>query len=135
MRNPEASCMMAANILIVEDDRRLLEAIEQDLGKTGAHCVGFNNVSEAVSYLSICKVDAIITDLNMPEIDGSALIGLVRENSLVPIIIMTGNKKLGDAWAERRENLSVFGKPFALSDLVKHVHAVLAQFRLIQQDT
>ena len=82
------------NILVVDDhftSQRLMSYILQkhQYGVTTA-----TNGREALERLASQHFDLIITDINMPEVNGIELLGFVRSNALyrsIPVIILTGS--------------------------------------------
>jgi two-component system cell cycle response regulator DivK len=86
-------------ILYVEDDfnnrtlvRRVLEAEDYKL-------VDAANASQAMKFLKENKIDLILMDINMPEMDGYALttqIKAIPEYAKIPIVAMTANVMRGD---------------------------------------
>jgi two-component system response regulator FlrC len=81
---------MAANILLVEDDRALREALGDTLELGG---YSYRAVDSAESALLALEKDAfglIVSDVNMPGMDGHALQALVRQRyPQVPVLLMT----------------------------------------------
>ena len=86
-------------ILLVEDDpfaREMLKAILTD--EKFDVITAKNGVDALKKYHSDSKVDLIISDMNMPEMDGLALVRHLRERNVdKPIIILTGNRELKTA--------------------------------------
>lgn len=90
-----------SRIVCVEDSVLLTKLVEQALGRAGyENLVHFNNGQEAWDYLSGIKgdegllerVDLIITDIEMPEMDGHRLTKLVKSDSMlkkIPLIIFS----------------------------------------------
>jgi DNA-binding response OmpR family regulator len=80
-----------ARILIVDDDRRILEGLRTHLSAMGYHCTTRGNAGEAMMQFAAGNFDLVITDLTMPGIDGLSIIGLVRSQSDIPILVITGH--------------------------------------------
>ncbi len=82
---------MLHNILIAEDDANIANLIKELVTRKGNNTLVAHDGEEAFKIFSHIKVDLIITDLKMPNIDGMTFIKMVRETkSDVPIIIITG---------------------------------------------
>lgn len=88
----------SSNIVVVEDSVLLIKMIQQALIKAGYHNLElFNNGQEAWDYLRTDgrengKVDLIITDIEMPKMDGHRLTKLVKEDEElkhIPIVIFS----------------------------------------------
>ncbi len=83
---------MSGNILLVEDSmttRKLLTFVLKGGGHT---VIPAENGIEALEKIGAFDVDAIITDLNMPQMDGLEFIRTIRENvdyEKIPILLLT----------------------------------------------
>ncbi len=119
------------HVLFVDDDGHVLEAFQRILRSQEPVWAMrfFSDPREALAYLVDHEVDTIVTDIQMPEIDGFELIRRVREELRrpdVPIIVVTG---LGDATLKRRAlNLGatdLLNKPVSREDLIARVHSAL----------
>jgi len=78
-------------ILIAEDSATHATQIQALLERDGHSVVVTVDGKQATESLSRCLPDLIITDLNMPEMNGLELVEFVRDNhSEVPVILMTG---------------------------------------------
>ena len=83
---------MEKNILIVDDCKTTRSIIALYLKSAGFKTVMAENGFDAVEKLMNNHVDFIITDLNMPQMDGIELTKWVRSNSMfhdIPLIILT----------------------------------------------
>jgi DNA-binding response OmpR family regulator len=79
------------NILIAEDDKNIANLIKEIVIRKQDNALIAQDGEVAFKIFSNIKVDLIITDLKMPNIDGMTFIKMVREtNSDVPILIITG---------------------------------------------
>jgi two-component system chemotaxis response regulator CheY len=83
---------MANKILIVDDDTITRKFISFILRSSGFEVVTARDGIEALEMLALFDVDLMITDLNMPKMDGVELISCVRKstgNDNLPIIMLT----------------------------------------------
>ena len=92
--NPEELCELDdLKILLVDDSRLARKHIIRTLNSMGLeHITEAENGREAVSLLDETMFDLIVTDYNMPEMDGRELSAYIREQSSqtsVPIIMVT----------------------------------------------
>ena len=69
-----------ARILVVDDDPCTVTALTRLLASDGYEVVGFTTGADAVAALSRETFDAIVTDLNMPRVDGRAVVAAAREH-------------------------------------------------------
>lgn len=83
---------MPKKFLIVDDSASIRQLVTFTLKNAGYDVVTAVSGEKAMASLTGTKVDAVITDLNMPEMDGIELIRKVRaitEYKFVPIIMLT----------------------------------------------
>ncbi len=103
-------------ILIADDSPTIRKFVSFTLKAKGFEVVAASDGMEAIELLPMNDVDLIITDLNMPNMDGFELIKAVRENEAnkhIPIIILSSLK--GSEEVERGLNIganSYMVKPF-----------------------
>ncbi len=80
------------NILVVDDCSTTRKLIEHYLRSGGYSAVNAENGLDALEKLAVSTVDLVITDLNMPHMDGIELIRSIRSNpdlSEIPILMIT----------------------------------------------
>lgn len=77
-------------ILVAEDDELMLKALEFRLKKDGHELILTRNGMEAIQKIAQHDPQLIITDIMMPFSSGLELVGTVRKNSRVPIIVLSG---------------------------------------------
>jgi two-component system chemotaxis response regulator CheY len=119
---------MAKRILAVDDSKTMRDMVSFTLKKAGFEVAEAEDGKAALSVLTRGKFDLIITDLNMPNMDGISLIRSVRagtQHRAVPILILTtesdGNKK-ADGKAAGATGWLV--KPFNPEQLIATVNRV-----------
>lgn len=82
--------------------------------------------ASALSIFSREKIDLIITDVSMPELDGFALLQTVRSTSSVPVIMLTARGEIEDridGFELGADDYLV--KPFSPKELILRVTAIL----------
>jgi len=114
------------NILIVEDSKAIRSMIRVALEEVGGFITAeAGNGFEALKTLPTRQFDLIITDINMPDINGLELIGYVKSNPTyrdIPLIIVSTEKSEEDK--KRGMALGAAGyvvKPFKKEELVAMV--------------
>jgi two-component system chemotaxis response regulator CheY len=119
---------MVKRILTVDDSKTMRDMVAFTLRKAGFDVNEAEDGRKALTVLSTNRFDLIITDLNMPNMDGISLIKNVRSNAQhrgVPILILTtesdGAKK-ADGKAAGATGWLV--KPFSPEKLVELVQRV-----------
>ncbi|MCM4155718.1 sigma-54 dependent transcriptional regulator [Gramella sp. AN32] len=111
------------NILIVDDDINILELLQRHLQSWHYHTYKAVSVKEAVQILRDTKIDLLITDLKMPEIDGTELIKFVSEHyPNLPKLVVTGYPSVQDSLAAiKRGVVDYLTKPFTKDELGRAV--------------
>jgi DNA-binding NtrC family response regulator len=107
------------NILIVDDDINILELLQRHLQSWNYHTYKAVSVKEAVQILRDTHIDLLITDLKMPEIDGTELINFVSEHyPQLPKLIVTGYPSVQDSLAAIKSGVvDYLTKPFTKIEL------------------
>ncbi len=96
---------MSKVIMTVDDSASVRQMVKFTLNGAGYDVIEAEDGQDALSKLSGTRVDMVITDLNMPNLDGIGLIRALRQqsaNKFVPIIMLTtesqdGKKQEGKA--------------------------------------
>ncbi|HIZ79972.1 MAG TPA: response regulator transcription factor [Candidatus Lachnoclostridium stercorigallinarum] len=84
------------NILVCDDDRQIVEAIDIYLTGEGYHVIKAYDGYEALEILDSTPVDLMIVDVMMPGLDGIRTTLKVRETSSIPIIILSAKSEDND---------------------------------------
>ncbi|HKE16190.1 MAG TPA: response regulator [Kofleriaceae bacterium] len=114
-------------ILVVDDERDVLEMIEAGLGLDGYRVLLADSGEQAIDLVAHHRIDLVISDLRMPGMNGVETIARLRQLApRVPVIVVTGY--LSAATAD--ECLALGGvellpKPFPFVDLRHAVRAAL----------
>lgn len=111
--------MNKLNILIVDDEERLLDELEEFLGGKGFNILKASKPSIAFEKLDKNKVDLMILDIRLPEMDGIEVLKKVKsKNHDIEIIMMSGHGDMGIVIEAMRYGASdYFPKPFSLMDI------------------
>ena len=82
---------MKADILIVDDSKDMLEVISRQLEAKGFNSFKATNVMDAVDLLKLKIPNLLITDIQMPGVDGGKLVKYVQKKfPELPILVVTG---------------------------------------------
>ena len=124
--------MSKQTILVVDDERDLLDLIEYNLKKEGFKVLKAENGEEGISKAKEHKPDLILLDIMMPKMDGLEAVEIMRKDDELkktPIIFLTarsdekteidGLNKGGDDYIT---------KPISTTKLVSRIKAVLRRF-------
>ncbi|WP_195972320.1 response regulator transcription factor [Clostridium thermobutyricum] len=113
-------------VLVVEDDLKIRELVEEFLKAEGYFVRGASDGLEGYSVFREEEFDLVITDIMMPRMDGYALTNLIREESNVPIVMLTALNDEEDQIRAFDEKVDDFiSKPFSFALLIKRVEAIL----------
>lgn len=117
-------------ILLVDDERRIIEVLEAYLVREGYEIHSADNGIDALKKVKTHNPDLIILDLMLPDISGEEVCRLVRKESDVPILMLTAKSAEDD-----RINGIVMGaddyltKPFSPREVVVRVQAILRRVK------
>ena len=116
---------MAHRILVVEDEDKLRRVVQLQLQSAGFEVEQAGSAEQGLRLAD--RVDLIVTDLRLPGIDGLELLHtLRRQNSMVPVIVMTAYGTVESAVEAMKSGASDFLlKPFSLDHLMAVVHKAL----------
>jgi two-component system, NtrC family, response regulator PilR len=121
-----------ATILIVDDERDLVDAYVRLLDRAGHRCVGAFGAHEAIELIDAETPDLVLTDLSLPDSNGLEVIRHLRAKSaLVPIIVMSGHNTQGMNEAARAAgaNLCLL-KPVSIAELKRVIGDALKRYYL-----
>lgn len=80
---------MVYNILHVDDEKEIIKLLKMYLKSEDINHYEATNGREALAILAEKKIDLLIVDIMMPEIDGFELIRTVRKTSNLPILVIS----------------------------------------------
>ena len=107
-------------VLVVDDDKEILKLLEMFLCRLNYDVASAFNGREALNLFRQYPCDLVITDLQMPVMDGMQLMRSIRsESPQTPVVVITGHLE-DDSTAALESAYAVVGKPFRL-DKIKSV--------------
>jgi CheY-like chemotaxis protein len=117
------------NVLLVDNDHASIALLTMALKKKGFNVGTATNGKEALEFIKQNKYDIVITDLQMPEMDGYQLIDTIktsyREHKVMAISTNIENRtKL-----LQRGALETMEKPFSLDDFVDELKVLMEEKR------
>ena len=77
------------NILVVDDDKEIVNAIEIYLKTEGYNILKAYNGKEALNILRQIEIHLVILDIMMPEKDGLETLEEIRKDREVPVILLS----------------------------------------------
>lgn len=114
-------------VLVVEDDKKIASFVSRGLKEAGFAVDHAANGEDGLHLALTEPYDAAIIDIMLPRLDGLALIEELRRHEIgTPVIILSARRSVDD----RVKGLQAGGddyltKPFALSELIARVHALI----------
>ncbi|CUW23270.1 Transcriptional regulatory protein QseF [Serratia grimesii] len=117
-----------ANLLLVDDDPSLLKLLGMRLTSEGFHVTIAESGQEALRLLGREKIDLVISDLRMDEMDGMALFAEIQKHQPgMPVIILTAHGSIPDAVAATQQGVfSFLTKPVDRDALYKAIDEALS---------
>jgi DNA-binding response OmpR family regulator len=112
-------------ILIVDDDVSIRRVVELKLKNHGYQVITASNGEDGLKQIHKEKPDAVVTDINMPRMDGKCL--CERSNPLKAVknfltIVLTARISPGEhRWIEKMQETQLMPKPFSPSKLVAQI--------------
>lgn len=122
--------MSSLTVLIVDDEKPLRDFVRRNLEVRGFTTTTAANGLEALAVFNTHNIDLVILDVMMPRMDGLETIRRIRQNSLIPIIVLSALGEESDKI--RALNLGAddyLTKPFGVGELLARVQAVLRRAR------
>ena len=120
---------MRKTVLAVDDSATVREVLRTTLENAGYQVVLANDGREALSKLTSIKADMIVTDLNMPHMDGISLIREVRSQPgcrFLPILMLTSESQLDLRKEGKAAGASCWlNKPFKPVSLISVIKTIL----------
>jgi two-component system response regulator MprA len=110
----------ATTVLVVEDDRELLELLVRGLREEGFNAIGASTGHEALERAAAKQPDLLILDIGLPDADGRDVCQALRARGVVaPVLFLTAR----DAVTDRLSGFAAGGddyvtKPFAFAEVV-----------------
>ncbi|CAK0750161.1 Response regulator receiver domain-containing protein [Azospirillaceae bacterium] len=119
-----------ANILVIEDVEDVREAIVEVLQSAGHTVTQADNGEEGLSAVKFARFDLVITDILMPEKDGTeVIIALTEQKERPPILAISGGGSKMSAYIAlhmaRLKADATLAKPFNNADLLATVQKLL----------
>jgi two-component system KDP operon response regulator KdpE len=114
-----------ARLLVIDDDRSLVELLTDYLGRLGHEITGAGNGQAGLAAIASSEPDLVLLDVTMPGLDGWQVLARIRATTTVPVIMLT-------ARGDEPEVLRGFAagaddyvtKPFSFAQLAARIKAV-----------
>lgn len=114
------------SILIVDDDSDLLETLCDIFKYLGANVYSALNGDEALIQVQSKKINLVLSDLQMPKMDGATLLKIMTEKNLkIPFIFITGQPHFTEAQALKLGAQGLIYKPYILKPMLDKIQNIL----------
>ena len=124
-----------AKILVVDDEEILREMIEFNLRREGYEVMLAFDGEEALEFARTFEPDLIILDIMLPVIDGLQVLRTLRQDSTVPILLLSARGEEIDRVLGLELGADDYlTKPFAMRELVARAKAMIRRSRIQSQD-
>jgi len=113
-------------ILIIEDEENLAEALRYALEREGYTASAVGNGRTGLEAIRTSRPDLVILDLMLPGLDGMSICKTLRQESDVPILMLTARGVEADRVAGLNAGADDYvTKPFGMRELISRVRAML----------
>ncbi|GAA2722908.1 response regulator [Cellulomonas aerilata] len=123
--------LRSGTVLVVDDDEMVRELIRAGLEDQGLAVLTARSGLEALAHLRATVPDLVVSDVNMPDMDGFALVGRLRADPgtrSLPLVFLTSRAGAEDAVTGLRLGADDYiRKPFQLDEVVARVLAKLSR--------
>ena len=117
------------NILVCDDDKEIVDAIEIYLQQEGYHILKAYDGEQALEVLRENEVHLLVIDIMMPRLDGIRATLKIRENSSIPIIILSAKSEDADKILGLNVGADDYvSKPFNPLELVARVKSQIRRY-------
>jgi DNA-binding response OmpR family regulator len=123
-------------ILIVEDEKKLIDILQRSLRSEGYTVDGVNTAADGLEYIKSYHYDLIVLDLQLPDGTGTSLLKAIRElGHKMPVLVLTARSDL----ESKVENFQAGAddyviKPVAMAELSIRVQALLRRGPVLQEN-
>ena len=113
-------------ILVVDDDAKIVRLVRTYLEREGFAVVTAMDGRTALQVIREQPPQLIVLDLMLPELDGLALLRIVREDSDMPVLMLSARGSAADRVYGITEGADDYlAKPFSPAELVARVKSIL----------
>lgn len=126
---------MSTKILVVEDDKTLIEMLEYNLDRQGYQVLTTENGRAALTLARQMKPDLVILDVMLPGLDGFEVCRILRKEFSTPILMLTAKSEEVDKVVGLEMGADDYlTKPFSMRELLARVKALLRRVDLIREE-
>ena len=113
-------------ILVVDDEPQIVRALSINLRARGYEVTTAGDGLEAIEVAAIAPPDVVVLDLGLPDLDGVDVIGRLRAQSAVPILVLSGRSDSADKVEALDAGADDYvTKPFGMDELLARLRVML----------
>ena len=129
--------MTLPSILVVDDEPNYLIVLSELLRDEGFEVFTAPSGNDGLGVLGEVDLDLIITDMQMPGIDGLEFLQEIKKkNADIPVIIITAFAEVEKAVVARQAGaFSYLAKPFSNDELIVNINKAVRHYALIKENT
>jgi FixJ family two-component response regulator len=117
-------------VFVVDDDRRIRESLIALLSSFDLHAIAFGSAAEYLAHPKPDVAACLVLDVELPDLNGLELQRRIAEENHPHIVFITGHGDIpSSVRAIRAGAVDFLTKPFEEADLMRAIHAALAQDR------
>ena len=117
------------NILVVDDDKEIVNAIEIYLSQEGYHIIKAYDGEEALEKLKENEIHLIILDIMMPNKDGIETLQEIRKDKTIPVIMLSAKSEDYDKISGLNTGADEYvTKPFNPLELIARVKSNIRRY-------
>ena len=122
-------------VFVVDDDRRICEALTDLLSTFDLHVVTFGSAAEYLAYPKPDVPACLVLDVELPDINGLDLLSQTGQRPLPHIVFITGHGDIPTSVrAIKAGAVDFLTKPLKEADLIRAIHAAIAQDRVARRE-
>ena len=112
------------DVIAIDNDEVLLLMLKEMYAQEGVHCETCTDAAELMEMIRWKEYSLLLTDLNMPEINGFELLELLRTSNVgnsrdIPVVVITASGSCGKEELMERGFSGCLLKPFSISELME----------------
>lgn len=126
--------MKVPHILVIDDEKEITDLIEIYLNQEGYEVVKRYNAFTLIQDIERYKIDLVILDMMLPEIDGLQALEYIRERFNIPVIIVSAKSSDNDKIEGLLKGADDYmSKPFNAMELVARVKSQLRRYQVFNK--
>jgi two-component system alkaline phosphatase synthesis response regulator PhoP len=129
--------MAEKKVLVVDDEIHIVHVVAIKLRNNGYEVISASNGAEGFDLARSEKPDIVVTDFQMPVMDGLELVAKIRQTEAtrdIPVILLTARSfAIEDEQSKQLQISECLSKPFSPKELLRSIEDVLYQRTVMQE--